>query len=213
MDYEKAYKEALEKAKQFHNKELYAECNGNLVEYIFPELAESKDEKIRKEMLNVFMQLDECTTICGRNYDYAKWIAWLEKQKDHEAELDKAYKTADEVMYRRGYEDAKRELEMQGEKKSDICEGCNNVKGCVTCTNGDQWAHITEASTVELSDDENPTYKKPKFKAGDWITNEKGYVWQIDEVKTKDYLLRDSENILFAEEIEKIDSEFHLCTI
>ena len=24
------------------------------------------------------------------------------------------------------------------------CTGCNNIKGCVTCTDGDQYAHITE---------------------------------------------------------------------
>lgn len=54
---------------------------------------------------------------------------------------------------------------------------------------------------------------EPKFKVGDWITDGEGYIWQIDEVKTENYLLRDSENILFAEEIEKIDSEFHLWSI
>jgi hypothetical protein len=26
----------------------------------------------------------------------------------------------------------------------DPCVGCNNVKGCVTCVDGDQWAHIEE---------------------------------------------------------------------
>lgn len=71
-------KEKLEKA-----KELYPTANADqryVLECLFPELAESEDERIRKEMLNVFKQLDEGTTICGRNYDYAKWIAWLEKQ-------------------------------------------------------------------------------------------------------------------------------------
>ena len=48
---------------------------------------ESEDERIRKEILNVFNQLDEGTTICGRNYDYAKWIAWLEKQREEEYTL------------------------------------------------------------------------------------------------------------------------------
>lgn len=48
-----------------------------MLEQIFPEF---KDEMTRKEILNFFKQLDEGTTICGRNYDYAKWIAWLEKQ-------------------------------------------------------------------------------------------------------------------------------------
>lgn len=29
------------------------------------------------------------------------------------------------------------------DKEDDKCSGCNNVKGCVTCTDGDQWCHIT----------------------------------------------------------------------
>ena len=31
-----------------------------------------------------------------------------------------------------------------GGKEDNKCVGCNNVKGCVTCTDGDQWCHITE---------------------------------------------------------------------
>ena len=32
-------------------------------------------------------------------------------------------------------------------RKPDVCDGCNNVKGCITCVNGDQWARIMEAET------------------------------------------------------------------
>lgn len=32
-------------------------------------------------------------------------------------------------------------------KPVDICKDCNNVKGCITCTNGDQYCHITEIKT------------------------------------------------------------------
>ena len=42
MDYEKKYKEALERARQFSEKPLM-EYSSNIVEYIFPELAESED--------------------------------------------------------------------------------------------------------------------------------------------------------------------------
>ena len=36
-------------------------------------------------------------------------------------------------------------LEKQGEQKFvDKCKDCNNVKGCITCTDGNQYAHITE---------------------------------------------------------------------
>ena len=28
--------------------------------------------------------------------------------------------------------------------EDDRCKDCNNVKGCITCENGDQYCHITE---------------------------------------------------------------------
>lgn len=81
--YEKKYKETLERIKELLDR---AKKQGHIIvrvediENIFPELQEGEEEKIRKEIINVFKQLDEGTTICGRNYDYAKWVAWLEKQ-------------------------------------------------------------------------------------------------------------------------------------
>lgn len=36
---------------------------------------------------------------------------------------------------------------MQGRSK-DRCIGCNNVKGCVTCVDGSEWAHYREVSCV-----------------------------------------------------------------
>lgn len=78
MDYEQKYKEALERAKQFHNKELYAECNGNLVEYIFPELKESEDEKVREWVYNYF---HSCfPTWIHPDITCGEILAWLEKQ-------------------------------------------------------------------------------------------------------------------------------------
>ena len=34
-------------------------------------------------------------------------------------------------------------------RKPDVCAGCNNVKGCLTCVDGDQWARITEVPEPE----------------------------------------------------------------
>ena len=73
MDYEKKYKEALELAR-------VAAFNGHqsLMEGIFPELAESEDEKIRKELIT-HCRNTRCVTE-ERAERIAKWIAWLEKQ-------------------------------------------------------------------------------------------------------------------------------------
>ena len=65
MNYEQKYKEALERAKGFRTDE----CK-DVAEYIFPELKESEDERIRKEIYQfVIEQRPE-----------KEWIAWLEKQ-------------------------------------------------------------------------------------------------------------------------------------
>ena len=76
MDYEKVYKEALERARKSHDK-----ANGFIkkewIENIFPELKESEDERIRKSLIDFVEQY-------GDNYygqiAKASAIAWLEKQ-------------------------------------------------------------------------------------------------------------------------------------
>ena len=38
--------------------------------------------------------------------------------------------------------------------KEDKCEGCNNVKGCLNCVDGDQWAHYEVNKELEDEADE-----------------------------------------------------------
>lgn len=73
MDYEKKYQEALERARQFSEHPLQ-EDSSNIVEYIFPELKESEDEKIRKEMIAYMKHPKD-----GELFPKA-WISYLEKQ-------------------------------------------------------------------------------------------------------------------------------------
>lgn len=63
-----------------------------------PEL-ENKDEDIRKKLIEYFKGL------MGGWFPYSneEIIAYLEKVKDFDKQLDEAYKTADEVQYKRGY--------------------------------------------------------------------------------------------------------------
>lgn len=68
MDYKKAYEEALERAKA-----------GKLMDEVFPELAESEDEKIRKWIVNLLRELHYNKT--ARPFAL-KAIKWLEKQKE-----------------------------------------------------------------------------------------------------------------------------------
>ena len=79
MDYEKAYKKALERAKKVHK---YSSDIAEIkrMEDIFPELKESEDEKIRKA------QLDYWRSVGGKEWHgvpVQETIAWLEKQSEN----------------------------------------------------------------------------------------------------------------------------------
>ena len=83
MDYEQKYKEALEKAKEYYT--LCEKCGAkdtvDFLEDSFPELKESEDEKVRKEILEVAKTVVlRDGTLYGKKYNCREWIAWLEKQ-------------------------------------------------------------------------------------------------------------------------------------
>ena len=73
----KAYDEAIERAKKWHNISNPIYCN-IITEKIFPELKESEDEEIRKEIISI---LRNAYWTSNRNR-FNKLVAWLEKQGD-----------------------------------------------------------------------------------------------------------------------------------
>ena len=86
MDYEKLYKDALERAKKALKTCGSLDCEAaRLILKLFPELCESKDERIRKELIE-FIQWSEDRGMTRHDFHQAKrpleWITWLEKQKD-----------------------------------------------------------------------------------------------------------------------------------
>ena len=85
----KAYDEAMERFKAFKEKYYTKDTNlGDAIfdktgemqkdfESIFPQLRESEDERIRREIIKFIEDFcNPCDTDCDR------WIAWLEEQKD-----------------------------------------------------------------------------------------------------------------------------------
>lgn len=103
-NYEKKYKEALDKAKRYDEvfnaaKEWYNNPNSSNIgkSYlyaVFPELKESEDEEIRKSIIEN-LKGNMCRT--DGDYDLLnKQIAWLEKQKEFVSEdFDDVWETAD----------------------------------------------------------------------------------------------------------------------
>lgn len=89
MDYEKKYKNALERARDVYT--YYCDDREQLrkIESIFPELAESEDERIRKGLLS-YVNVVKAEAIARfpkedillEDIKIDDAIAWLEKQKE-----------------------------------------------------------------------------------------------------------------------------------
>lgn len=91
-DYKEKYENALAKIKQIFDKGSKFVIRREVFESIFPELKESEDEKIRKEIINYF----ECQSRDEpeRKGIHNRWIAWLEKQ----GEQKPAWSDEDELV-------------------------------------------------------------------------------------------------------------------
>ena len=76
MDYNEKYKRALERAKKLYEQGTITESLG----YVFPELQESEDEKIRKELIEHIKANKEADYVLFKKFSPDDVIAWLEKQ-------------------------------------------------------------------------------------------------------------------------------------
>lgn len=74
MKYEQKYKQALERARK-----VYIPIENNILDDIFPELAESEDEKIQKDIIS-YLKNEKIVKKYISDIEIDKWIAWLEKQ-------------------------------------------------------------------------------------------------------------------------------------
>ena len=186
----KAYDEALERAKKLLNKQgitVGSYPNREAIETIFPELQESEDERIRKEIYDFLLNgiwNEGIIASVKQKKKCSEWLAWLEKQKEQkplstkETELNSLAfleqlgytcippskdgvieKEIDDLMKK--YKDkvdsevgssCYTEKGLEAEQKPDKCQGCNNVKGCINCVNGDQWAHIEEQKPINWTE-------------------------------------------------------------
>ena len=82
MNYEKAYKEALERAKtKIENDKGHVLYEDDIKE-IFPELAESEDERIRKNTISIVENAMNGVDVALPLSIYKECIDWLEKQSE-----------------------------------------------------------------------------------------------------------------------------------
>jgi transposase-like protein len=76
----KAYDEAVKRAKELLEIGVKDARDKRVVLSFFPELKESEDEKIRKELIKHLKEGAEGYEPAGGSSDYQRWLAWLEKQ-------------------------------------------------------------------------------------------------------------------------------------
>ena len=214
-DYKKKYNEALERAKQcYEGNSIYVLPKKDL-EYIFPELAESEDEKTRKEIIdfvvgNTFFK-------DGRR---EKYLAWIEKQgkqpywKPSEEQLQTLHAQLNEgaVTYPEDkrilftlYEDLMKIMtqeENQGEQKSaDEVEPKFKVGDWVV-TIDDEGDVATEMITkfwgnkVELIDTEGIRVTFPQYELNHY------HLWTIQDAKDGDVLVASDDSIFIFKEIK-----------
>lgn len=74
----KAYDEAFGRAQKLYNDPNSSNVGKGYVCTVFPELKESKSEKIRKELINYFIKGKEYLSFCSFSKD--EILTWLEKQ-------------------------------------------------------------------------------------------------------------------------------------
>ena len=92
-NYEERYRAALERA-----RELSKTVTGANYEYIFPELKESEDERIRKELIEHIKANYEADYVLFKKFSPDDVIAWLEKQGERKSTEDAKKLDADKVI-------------------------------------------------------------------------------------------------------------------
>ena len=160
MDYEQAYKQALENAKRLYEQGTITES----LAHIFPELKESDGEGIRKNIIsflrskNGYMNPDE-------DWDFHnRWLPWLEKQE--ESTLIKEIKR-------------RKELFLREKEKAVLFSEKLSLSGRI--------AMLEELLVFAKEKQGEQTPTGTKFHEGDWIINHCGTLRHIESVDSTGY--------------------------
>ena len=118
MDYEKKYKDALEQAKKIKHdvQNIGCKMDADMLDLIFPELRESEDEKIRKEIIG-YLESKISTAEETELLYFKRWIAWLEKPKEPKDPFD-------DEQFRKGYETGYEDAARVNFKRNERFEEC-----------------------------------------------------------------------------------------
>ena len=199
MDYKEKYEAALKAAKE-----------GKSIEEIFPEIAESEDEKIRKDIIHIV------ETYWGNQKNIReKYVSWLEKQKDIIEEYeDKLDRCACE-SWDKGYKEGKKECEWSEEDEKNWRHCLHYIDAYVTPVKEhvDWFKNIKNRIQPQPKQGEQKPIDKAesKFKVGDWIiNNDKRIAVPIQILKIEEYGYITSSGYT---SFDKVKTDYHLWTI
>ena len=209
MNYEKKYKEALERARDMMS---YKEVRREDMEYLFPELKENENEKIRKQIISF---LKEFEYDHYRSLNFSSWIAWLEKQGEQKS----SWSEEDESSFLGALWCCK--------KAASIAKDENEM-GTVWCAerwlkslkDRYTWKPTEKQGEQKPFDYENANIQqkdfatvKTKFNKGDWIVNHYNHVACIESIDEKHYVLSCDDGSRERWSFMYIDRNWHLWTI
>jgi len=168
MDYEKKYKEALERAREIHN-EHRAQCFDVMVK-VFPELKESEDEKIRKAIIEHFRNHQKNGEKTFANLQVSDFISWLEKQGNQ----------PNKVSIWKHWKDG---IAGSGDGEQIYLIKIGNTYNLSSCLNSEcDYIKLSELDSLMLKKqgEQKPADKiEPKFKVGDWVVTSYGKVNKV----------------------------------
>ena len=215
MDYEKKYSEALERAKECHVDGLALhQPVKDVLEYIFPELQESEDERIL-EIIKHCIESRYLHTSTIKGISQKQCFTWLEKQGEQEKPQVYETKDGEVITYSEseGYKVVKPKFKVGDiiikSQNSDINKfGKFKITGI---KDGRYW--YNEFVICEISE-QDEWELIPKFNVGNWITNGQ-LTCKVLSVTGKSYELHlyNDDYCHFETDIQSVDKDYHLWSI
>lgn len=200
MDYKELYEQALERASKLYGAGTITES----LSYVFPELKENEDERIRKTLIRYMASVIDIDGIKGKDI-----IAWLEKQESV-GEIVSRCRTSwynegkiqgqiegltDDEKYQQGWHDA---LEKQGKQKSaDKVEPKFKVGDWIIDKQG--LVHQIENVVENVT---NHTFGYDIVGGGYFNDNSDVRLWTINDAKEGDVLCYKDEISLYKHDIK-----------
>ena len=178
------YDEKLSNAKHILSDPCVSEDDKFYVRNLFPELTESKDEKIRKEIIsavNIY-----CSEYSRGEKVREDMLAWLEKQDRQN--VQPKFKVGDTIK----------------RPNCPVKYRVTNIDADSFQLDGGCWFKLDRMTEFELSE------PKHKFEIGDWIAcDSDGLTISIKDIKDELYYFHQGNNL----PIKDVDATYHFWTI